>query len=166
MSSGPPALLLAPCDSLSFEQINHLRRLEVEPWQKAACGSIEAALEWSSSAPGGAVSAWALLVEGWPAAFLLLLRAPCAPPWAAPGSAVVQSFQVDRRAQRRGLGSACLKALSAAVTERWPDVSQLALGVDPGNAAALAFYRALGWAEAGRACRARVGYERQFVLPL
>lgn len=166
MPPGPPPPRLAAYDTLSPTQVSRLRQLSVQPCQREACGSVEAALDWLSNAPGESVSGWVLLVSGWPAAFLLLLRAPCAPHWAPAGAAVVHALQVDHRAQRQGVGTACLRALPAAVRQRWPEVSHLALGVDPGNAAALAFYRELGWVEAGHGCRARVGYERRFTLAL
>lgn len=151
---------------LTVSQVAQLQCLEVEPAQLSASGDIDSALYTLHTAPPGAVTGWALLVDEAPQAFLLLARAPCLPAWAGPGAAVVQALQVDRRHQGRGLGTACLQQLPAAVRGTWPEITQLMLSVDPGNTAALALYRAQGWIESGPAYRAKVGYERRFIKAL
>ena len=151
---------------LTAPQAAALRRLEVTPEQSGACGHIESALYTLSKSPPEAVTGWALLVEEQPRAFLLLMRAPCLPAWASATAAVMLALQVDYRYQRQGLGKACLQALPGAVRGVWPEVDQLMLSVDPTNEAAMGLYRGLGWVDCGEAHRARVGYERQFVLGL
>lgn len=158
--------VLVPYTSLTTQQVHTLRQLQVKPEQLKACGSIESALYTLEAGPSQAVSGWALLHKRQPRAFLLLMRAPCLPSWAAPSSALVMSLQVDHRYQGLGLGKACLQALPQATLGLWPGIDRLTLSVAPTNHAALGLYQALGWVDCGHGHRATVGYERQWVLRL
>jgi ribosomal protein S18 acetylase RimI-like enzyme len=166
MPTNPPGTWLVAYDSLAAEQQGRLLELEVEPWQREACGTIEGALYMLEDRPAAAQTAWVLLAQGVPAAFLMLMRAPLTPPWTGPTEALMHSFQVDRRFQRQGLGTACLQALPGVARASWPDITALVLSVDPTNTAAINLYRAQGWVDAGNAYRARVGYERKYVWSL
>lgn len=158
--------VLVPYASLSARQVATLRELRVRPEQLKACGSIDSALYTLQASPSQAVSGWALMHDHQPRAFLLLLRAPCLPGWAAPSSALVMSLQVDHRYQGQGLGKACVQALPQAARGLWPEIDRLTLSVAPSNHAALGLYQAQGWVDCGPGHRAPVGYERQLVLQL
>ena len=102
-----------------------------------------------SRRPGGAV--WVAREEGRgherPLGFLILSRVA--------DEAEIISVGVSRKARRRGVGGALVRA---AVREaQAARCAQLFLEVDEGNAAALALYRGLGFREIGE----RVGYYRQ-----
>jgi ribosomal protein S18 acetylase RimI-like enzyme len=157
---------LLPYTSLTAQQVETLRELQVTPEQLKACGSIESALYTLNAGPRQAVSGWALLHEQQPRGFFLLMRAPCLPSWAADSSALVMSLQVDHRYQGLGLGKTCLQALPQAAVRLWPGVDRLTLSVAPTNQAALGLYKRLGWVDCGPGHRAKVGYERQLVLQL
>jgi GNAT superfamily N-acetyltransferase len=157
---------LVAYSALTEQQAAALRLLQVEPEQRKACGDIDAALYILGNGRPDAVTGWALLVDQQPRAFLLLMRAPCLPAWAAPSAALLLSLQVDHRYQKQGLGTACLQALPGVVRSLWPDINQLTLSVDPANSAALMLYRAQGWTDRGSAHRSATGYERKLVLAL
>ncbi|EPN64565.1 GNAT family acetyltransferase, partial [Pseudomonas syringae pv. actinidiae ICMP 19096] len=71
-----------------------------------------------------------------------------------------------RREQGKGLGKTCLQALPAALSLKWPDITQLMLSVDADNSAAIGLYVGQGWIDTGEAYRGRIGFERRLVLKL
>ncbi|MBF7143197.1 MULTISPECIES: GNAT family N-acetyltransferase [Pseudomonas] len=162
----PGSTCLVPYGNLNAGQRKAVLGLDVEPWQREACGTVESALYLLMDRPASAQVAWAVLREERPVGFLMLMRAPLTPAWVGPTAALMHSFQIDRRFQRQGLGTACLRALPAATQALWPDIKELVLSVDPGNTAALHLYQAQGWTDDGTAYRAKVGYERKYVLSL
>ncbi|OSR29131.1 hypothetical protein B7R56_07030, partial [Pseudomonas savastanoi pv. retacarpa] len=64
------------------------------------------------------------------------------------------------------LGKACLQALPAALSLKWPDIKHLMLSVDADNSAAIGLYSGQGWVDTGEAYRGRIGFERRLVLKL
>ncbi|WP_455926282.1 N-acetyltransferase family protein [Pseudomonas putida] len=151
---------------LSSAQRDRLRELRVLAEQLPYCGDMDSALYTLLHRPSPSVRGFALLVDGWPVAFLLLKRPPFLPPWAAEDAATLHALQVDHRQQGRGYGKACLAALPAVAQQAWPGIRQLMLSVDAGNHAAVALYAGQGWIDCGTGYRGRVGFERCLRLAL
>ncbi|CAD5200610.1 MULTISPECIES: GNAT family N-acetyltransferase [unclassified Pseudomonas] len=153
---------LARYDDLSVLQHEQLAGLEVHPEQLRFCGDILAALHFLPRERQDGVLGFALLDNDTPVAFLLLKRHPFVPHWADEGSATLHALQVDKRAQGRGFGAACLQALPAAARQAWPQVRQLLLSVGTDNKAAMNLYLKQGWVDTGEAYRG----ERRLTLTL
>ena len=153
---------LCAYDHLTPEQRLQLLDVKVHAEQIAFCGTIESALHALPSQAHRAISAFVLLADDRPVAFLLLKRQPFLAHWADPDSATLHAFQVDERFQGQGLGKICLHALSDAVRHIWPEIRQLMLSVSPFNTSALDFYLSQGWVECGEAYRG----ERRLVFTL
>ncbi|WP_130910681.1 GNAT family N-acetyltransferase, partial [Pseudomonas sp. Sample_9] len=94
----------------------------------------------------------------------LLKRPPVLPDWADEHSATLHALQVDRRAQGKGYGKACLQALPAVALGAWPEIKGLELSVDADNEAAIALYAKHGYVDSGEAYKGRIGYERRMGL--
>ena len=109
---------LVPYDSLSPLQRQQVEAIEIHPEQIRFSGDIHGALHTLLSKPGPGVKGFALLADDVPVAFLLLKRPPVLPDWADEHSATLHALQVDRRAQGKGYGKACLQALPAVARER------------------------------------------------
>lgn len=162
--SMPPHL--SPLRDLSPLQHAQLLDIELLPEQRMFAGDIESELHILRGRSHPDVCGLALLVEEVPKAFLLLKRGELLPPWARRDAATVHALQIDRRAQRCGLGRLLLTELPATVRALWPQVHCLQLSVDEQNTAALGLYRALGWTVTGNGYRAAIGFERQLTLAL
>ena len=155
---------LVPYEQLDATQREQLDRLEVHPEQLAFSGDIYTALHTLLKAPEPGIKGFALLAENIPVAFLLLKHGPFLPHWASAGTATLHALQVDRRAQGRGYGQACLHALPAAARQAWPELTGLMLSVDADNQPALKLYLKQGWVDSGEAYKGRIGYERRMTL--
>ncbi|WP_248797278.1 GNAT family N-acetyltransferase [Pseudomonas sp. MWU13-2105] len=153
---------LARYDDLSAVQQAQLVNLEVHPEQLRFCGDIQAALHFLPGEPQDGVLGFVLLADEMPVAFLLLKRHPFVPHWAAAGSATLHALQVDKHAQGRGFGAACLQALPEAARRAWPQVRELLLSVGTDNQAAMSLYLKQGWVDTGEAYRG----ERRLALIL
>ena len=152
---------LVPYEHLDALQRQQVQAIEVHPEQIPFSGDIHGALHSLLSKPCPGVKGFALLADDVPVAFLLLKRPPALPAWADEHSATLHALQVDRRAQGRGHGSACLRALPAAARQAWPQIRALELSVDATNNAAIALYSKHGWVDSGEAYKGRIGYERR-----
>ncbi|MEB2854643.1 GNAT family N-acetyltransferase [Pseudomonas atacamensis] len=155
---------LVPYDSLSPLQREQVEAIEIHPEQIKFSGDIHGALHTLLSKPGPGVKGFALLADDVPVAFLLLKRPPVLPDWADEHSATLHALQVDRRAQGKGYGKACLQALPAVAREAWPEIKGLELSVDADNEAAIALYARHGYVDSGEAYKGRIGYERRMGL--
>lgn len=153
---------LCAYDLLTPEQRVQLHEVRVHAEQIAFCGTVESALHALPRQGHPAITAFVLLADDRPVAFLLLKRQPLLAHWADADSATLHALQVDERFQGRGLGKICLHALPEAVRQIWPEIRQLMLSVSPLNACALAFYLSQGWVECGEAYRG----ERRLVFRL
>ena len=153
---------LCAYDLLTPEQRVQLHEVKVHAEQIAFCGTVESALHSLPRQPHPAITAFVLLVDDRPVAFLLLKRYPFLAHWADADSATLHALQVDERLQGHGLGKICLHALPDAVRQIWPEIRQLMLSVSPFNACALAFYLSRGWVESGDAYRG----ERRLIFTL
>jgi RimJ/RimL family protein N-acetyltransferase len=89
------------------------------------------------------------LDAGEPVAFFVLDTGRSMPVH-APDIVGVRAFYVDRRHQRRGLGTAVLRALPAFVRTRYPQARRVALTVNAGNEPARRVYARAGFADTGR----------------
>ena len=92
-----------------------------------------------------------LLADESPVAFLLLKRTPFLAHWAAPQSATLHAFQVDKRFQGQGLGKTCLHLLAQQLPQHWPEITHIMLSVSPSNTTAINLYKRQGWIEGGEA---------------
>ncbi|VVM92046.1 hypothetical protein PS862_02660 [Pseudomonas fluorescens] len=155
---------LVPYESLNALQRRQVEAIEVHKEQIRFCGDIYGALHTLLSRPGPGVKGFALLAEDIPVAFLLLKRPPVLPAWADEHSATLHALQVDRRAQGKGYGKACLHALPEVARQAWPEIKGLELSVDADNEAAIALYATFGWVDSGEAYKGRIGYERRMGL--
>ena len=144
---------LCAYDQLTPEQRLQLLEVKVHTEQMAFCGTIESALHSLPNQRHPAITAFVLLADNQPVAFLLLKRLPLLAHWADADSATLHALQVDERFQGQGLGKICLHALPEAVRQIWPEIRQLMLSVSPSNTSALAFYLGQGWVECGEAYR-------------
>lgn len=61
----------------------------------------------------------------------------------------LRSFQLDAACQGRGLGVAAMESLLADLAQRHPQARRIVLMVNCANAAALALYRRVGFADSG-----------------
>ena len=147
---------------LNALQREQLTSLEVRPEQLQFCGDIHSALHYLPRDAHDGVLGFVLLDAETPVAFLLLKRHPFVPHWADEGSATLHALQVDKQAQGRGFGAACLHALPEAARQAWPQVRQLLLSVGTDNTAARNLYLKHGWIDTGEAYRG----ERRLALLL
>jgi ribosomal protein S18 acetylase RimI-like enzyme len=155
---------LVPYESLNALQRQQVEAIEVHKDQVRFSGDIHGALHTLLSRPGPGVKGFALLAQDIPVAFLLLKRPPVLPAWADEHSATLHALQVDQRAQGKGYGKACLRALPEAARQAWPEIRGLELSVDADNAAAIALYAKHGYVDSGEAYKGRIGYERRMGL--
>jgi ribosomal protein S18 acetylase RimI-like enzyme len=155
---------LVPYESLNALQRQQVEAIEVHKDQVRFSGDIHGALHTLLSRPGPGVKGFALLAQDIPVAFLLLKRPPVLPAWADEHSATLHALQVDQRAQGKGYGKACLRALPEAARQAWPEIWGLELSVDADNAAAIALYAKHGYVDSGEAYKGRIGYERRMGL--
>ncbi|VVP25899.1 hypothetical protein PS732_04132 [Pseudomonas fluorescens] len=155
---------LVPYDSLNAQQREQVEAIEIHPEQIKFSGDIHGALHTLLSKPGPGVKGFALLADEVPVAFLLLKRPPVLPAWADEHSATLHALQVDRRAQGKGYGKACLQALPEVARLAWPGIKGLELSVDADNEAAIALYAKHGYVDSGEAYKGRIGYERRMGL--
>jgi GNAT superfamily N-acetyltransferase len=153
-----------PYEHLNAWQRQQVEAIEVHQEQLRFCGDIHGALHTLLSKPGPGVKGFALLVDDAPVAFLLLKRPPALPAWADEHSATLHALQVDRRAQGKGYGKACLQALPEVARQTFAGITALELSVDADNAAAIALYGTFGWVDCGEAYKGRIGYERRMCL--
>ena len=156
-------MTLTPYPQLTPAQREALSELEIHPAQKAFSGDIEMALYTLLNCSSNDIQGFALLVDDFPRAFLLLKHGEFVPHWADAGAVTLHALQVDRRMQGRGLGRACMAGLPAAAMAAWPDVRRLELSVDADNEAAIRLYAGMGWVDTGEAYRGRIGFERRMV---
>ncbi|MGF6332145.1 ribosomal protein S18 acetylase RimI-like enzyme [Pseudomonas sp. BS3782 TE3695] len=155
---------LVPYESLNALQRQQVEAIEIHAEQIRFSGDIHGALHTLLSKPAPGVKGFALLVEDVPVAFLLLKRPPVLPAWADEHSATLHALQVDRRAQGKGYGKACLQALPEAARQAWPEIKGLELSVDADNESAIALYAKYGFVDSGEAYKGRIGYERRMGL--
>ncbi|MCF4994400.1 GNAT family N-acetyltransferase [Pseudomonas syringae] len=155
---------LVPYDSLNALQQRQVEAIEIHAEQIRFSGDIHGALHTLLSKPGPGVKGFALLADDVPVAFLLLKRPPVLPAWANEHSATLHALQVDRRAQGRGYGKACLQGLPQVALAAWPGIKGLELSVDADNEAAIALYVKHGYVDSGEAYKGRIGYERRMSL--
>ncbi|KNH24438.1 GNAT family acetyltransferase [Pseudomonas syringae] len=155
---------LVPYESLNALQRQQVEAIEIHTEQIRFSGDIHGALHTLLSKPGPGVKGFALLVADVPVAFLLLKRPPVLPAWADEHSATLHALQVDRRAQGKGYGKACLQALPEVARQAWPEIKGLELSVDADNESAIALYAKYGFVDSGEAYKGRIGYERRMGL--
>lgn len=155
---------LVPYESLNTRQRQQVEAIEVHQEQIKFSGDIHGALHTLLSKPGPGVKGFALLAEDVPVAFLLLKRPPVLPAWADEHSATLHALQVDQRAQGKGFGKACLRALPEVARQAFPEIKALELSVDADNDSAIALYIKYGWVDSGEAYKGRIGYERRMGL--
>ncbi len=160
----PVSAQLVPYDRLNALQREQVEAIEIHAEQIKFSGDIHGALHTLLSKPGPGVKGFALLADELPVAFLLLKRPPVLPDWANEHSATLHALQVDRRAQGKGYGKACLQALPDAARLAWPEIKGLELSVDADNDAAIALYAKHGYVDSGEAYKGRIGYERRMGL--
>lgn len=142
---------LCTYEDLSTDQRQQLLEIQVHPEQLPFCGDIECALHSLPASPHAAIKGFVLLADESPVAFLLLKRTPFLAHWAAPQSATLHAFQVDKRFQGQGLGKTCLHLLAQQLHHHWPEITHIMLSVSPSNTTALNFYKRQGWIEGGEA---------------
>lgn len=131
---------------LDPHQCQQLEKLEVTPEQTQFSGDIYTALNTLLVNPNPNVCGFVLLADERPVGFFLLKRGDCLPHWAQEElAATLHALQIDRREQGKGLGKACLQALPAALSLKWPDITQLMLSVDATTALPSGFM----WVRAG-----------------
>ncbi|MDB6446561.1 MULTISPECIES: GNAT family N-acetyltransferase [Pseudomonas] len=157
---------LVAYEHLTAGQCLQVEAIEVLPHQLRFAGDIHGALHMLLSRPCPGVKGFALLADDVPVAFLLLKRPPALPAWADEHSATLHALQVDHRAQGKGHGKACLRALPAVARAAWPEIRGLELSVDASNESAIGLYTRLGWVDSGEAYKGLVGYERRMGLVL
>jgi len=154
-------------EDLTPSQRQALEQLEVMPEQIQYSGDIHTALNALQVNPNQNIRGFVLLGDERPVGFFLLKRGDCLAHWAQQdATATLNALQIDHREQGKGLGKACLQALPAALSLKWPDITQLMLSVDADNQAAIKLYVGQGWVDTGEAYRGRIGFERRLVLEL
>lgn len=142
---------LCTYEDLSADQRLQLLKIQVHPEQLPFCGDIECALYSFPASPHAAIKGFVLLADESPVAFLLLKRTPFLAHWAAPQSATLHAFQVDKRFQGQGLGKTCLHLLAQQLPQHWPEITHIMLSVSPSNTTAINLYKRQGWIEGGEA---------------
>ena len=87
--------------------------------------------------------------------------------FAGPGDLGLRGVMIDRTEQGRGTGKAAMAALGAYLPPLYPDARLLWLTVNTVNTAAVAVYRAAGFADDGRIWpHGRIGPQHIMQLPL
>lgn len=158
-NDGP--LLIEAITALDDAQRQALLSLELHTEQIAFSGTPEAALVSLEGQSPRHVQGFALLEAGLPAGLFLLKRPPLSPQWVSADACSLDALQIAARAQGRGLGKACLRALPGLVCRQWPDIRHIQLVVDAHNESALGLYLKEGWIDEGRTYKGRVGLERR-----
>jgi len=143
-----------------------VRALQISAAQTEFAGPIARSVAACEAGDRAEVAGLAIQVDGEVVGWVVLKRGASAPDWVADGAAVVSGLRVDVRHQGRGIGGAALGAMADWVARHWPQVSQLMLRVDDGNAAGIRAYEKAGWVETGERRVGRVGVERTMALVL
>ena len=115
---------------------------------------------FGAAVPGvgpGDIHSWIVEVEGEPAGYAGLLSG-----WKRPGQSMIGMLALDARHRRRGAGRAAVAALED-FARATPHGRSMRIGIVETNAAAFAFWRALGYRETGER-RALEGFVAPIVL--
>ena len=140
--------------------------LQISATQNEFAGPVARSVAACEAGDRGEVVGLAIQVDGEVVGWVVLKRGASVPEWVAANAAVVSGLRVDVRHQGRGVGGAALDAMADWVARHWPQVSQLVLRVDDGNAAGIRAYEKAGWVETGARRVGRVGVERTMALVL
>jgi RimJ/RimL family protein N-acetyltransferase len=140
--------------------------LQISAPQTEFAGPVARSVAACEAGDRAEVAGLAIRVDGGIVGWVVLKRGASAPDWVPATAAVVGGLRVDVRHQGRGVGGAALGAMAGWVPRHWPQVSQLVLRVDDGNAAGIRAYEKAGWAETGERRIGRIGLERTMSLRL
>ena len=140
--------------------------LQISAPQTEFAGPVARGVAACEAGERAEVAGLAIRVDGGVVGWVVLKRGSSAPDWVPATAAVVSGLRVDVRHQGRGIGGAALGAIAGWVTRHWPQVPQLVLRVDDGNAAGIRAYEKAGWIETGERRIGRVGLERTMSLRL
>lgn len=154
------SLTLRDWQALDDAGLAALHALQIDPAQVEFAGTLERALASCAKGPPEDIVGLVIKHGGTVVGFVVLQRASRQPEWAPKGAAAVSAMRIDRHRQGQGLGRAALAAVDDWLRQHWPQVAQVALSVDDGNAAGRRAYALAGYTECAPARPGRIGLVR------
>jgi len=149
---------------LSAAEIAALGQLSVSAWQEIKGGSFSESVEAWQEGPKNLILGLCFRSQGQPVGMTLFKRPPLSPSWASYNAATIHGLKIASPLQGKGLGHQAFNLAVQSLRETWSDVSELMLGVDADNAAALAVYRAYGMEDSGPIFEGQNGPENRLNL--